>query len=567
MPNPPICVSFVNKLSSEEVEQLKQLGASVVAQNKGDWYSFSDRNVTKELLLRLYKHSKKVKTTNPTPVGAVNLSALQEYYRVCGILTWFLKTHVYAAFNGPVAEDADEGGKFDTIEGFVNAKRKGVFGDRVAKKPREEEDEDDEDMEIDDAGELDMNLDEYTFGSAEEQIPKAKPSTIPEQQWGDANSAPTCPGLAFPFFDDILEKDMNFCASVIRDYFLLCLGDTRDEVLAGYKAVKGALGSIAMTKAGKVLQHLMAGVKFAIEGQARLYPLFSGLRYIGFTLHGWYFTIAIDGYKHRPKVYEELQLEIRSMDEHNVAIAEIMLKLGKLKLTETRKVPTKKKLTDSLEGCRQNPRLLAELIREFEMDEGSAEDIEKLGNKLSFPQRFQEFSVENVLRAVDLLLEKSFPHQNMPMYPRGGTLTTRDPIISIFAMFGHEGFSFRSPGGKAYTIPETRQSDVLFKPYKGQGGKEVKPNPTIVLNKRSLGVCVEDWVDFMKDRRFLLKATRDSAFRCIVFGGQKGRDFWFGLVDRVGPVERPMGISVNAEGVDLGEDAFSDVEETINDFL
>lgn len=566
---PPLTVGFQKALNEEEKNLLIALGAGIIPSKKDEdlAYTFGGHAVTEDLLNKIYRHAKKAKMTNMHPFASTNLAGYQGLFKAMGIITWFLKTHTYPAFSGPIDENEEGGGAFDIIEGLVSGKRKGVFGDRAGAKKGKGDEEVEDDVEMDDVEEDVSGLEDLRFGTGEESIPKAKPSTTPDIIFGTYNDMPTLPGLVFPFFDDMLETDTNFVASVVRTYFLECLGDTRDGILAGYRAFKGSMGSVAPTLTGKVLQHIFGGIKLAIESQARLFLLYDQKRYLGFTIHGWYFTISIDGYKHRPLVHKELLGKVRLIDEHAVAVAEILAKLMKMKL-DTGKKPTKKYLQDAKVDVVSNPRKLADLIREFDLsDQDDVVEIEKLANRLSFPQRYLEFSVENVLRAVDLLVAGSFPPVDLPMYVRGGTLTTLNPVLSVFAMFGNEAFSFRTAGGKPTRIPKDNAEDTLFKPYRGKAGKEVRPNPSLIISKKSLGLCCEDWIAFLADKSFLVKITRDSAFRCVVFGGPKAKSLWDGLIQRIGPLSAPTDVNLQADAIDLGDDVIDEPADDFEDFL
>jgi hypothetical protein len=568
---PPLAVRFANALTTEEAENLKSRGASVSPGKKPEdtLYSWAGDSVSTELLSILYRHKKKANAMCASPFGAVNLSGFQQIFKALAIATWFCKTQSYPAFSGPVPDDAEEiGGAYDTIEGFVEAKRKGTFSERITKRQRMEvdgdhdEEEEDEDAMIEDVA----GLEDYELGSATSRIPRAKPSTPPDHIYGTTAQIPTLPGLSFPYFPGMLDQDGNYVTSVIREYFLECLGDTRDAILAGHKAIKGGLGQVSSTECGKILQHMFLGIKLAIEAQARVFFIIEQRKYCGFSLHGWYFTVSIDSYVHRPLAYPELIAKARLMDEHAVAVAQILAKLMKMKIGD--RAPTKKMLQDAKENVMKNPRALSELVRKFDLeDNDDLEELEKLANKLSYTQSFLSFTVENVLFAIDLLVAKSFPPLDRPMFTRGGVVTSRDPLLSVFAMFGDVSFSLRTAGGQAWKIAVDRSSDTRFKPYTGKQGKEVKPNPTVILSKKSLGLCVDDWKLFMSERTALIKSTRDQAFRAVTFGGKAAKDFWYGVIDRIGPMEATSTVDIPADEMALGDETVGGVRDNFLDFL
>jgi len=565
---PSIGVTFKNILSAEETESLKSRGAAVLANKDAAHvkYTFGAKDVSMDLLSFLYKHTKKAEAKCAVPVGSVNLAVVQSYFKVNAIFTWFLKTQSYPAFSGPTKIIEDEH-QYNTIEGFVTMKRHIIQKEGSSKKPRlegiPEGSDEEEDMAVD---EQTVAIDEMMFGDEVSKIPKAKPSTAPEYPFGPSANMPTLPGLSFPYFDGMLDTDTAFVSSVIKEFFLESLGDTREEILGGYKDLKLHMGLLASTKPGKALQHIALGIRLAIQAQARCYPIFAEERYVGFTIHGYYFSLSIDGYRHVPKSTEELAKDVASIDEHNVALAKILEKLSKLKLETTGKAMAKKTLKDKKADCK-NPRKLAALIGEFKMTPEDRDEIEKLATNLSFPQRFWTIDEKNILKAIDYLVAETFPDDDVPLYPRGGCLTTSDFRLSVFAAFGDQAFSLRLSGGSPQKVPVDAASDTLFKPYKGRNNKEVIPKPNIIVAKKGLSLCLEDWSAFYGDHVVYTKQTRDAMFRSVVFGGERAKTLWFGLIARIGPLTIDDTRKVKAADVALGDEAEGSAVDDFSAFL
>jgi len=549
VPSPPLTVSFHTALSNEETEALKARGAAVIPGKKKDdaLYTFGGDSVNKDLILTLMRHNKKSNPQSFTPVGSINLAAFHQFARIMGIITAFLRTQSYPAFSGEIDKEAEDGGQFDSIEGLVSGKRKATFGERKVKKARAEGEDDDAEMDEDD--ELDLaGMKDMVIGAGGDSIPKAKPSTPPELLCGGPSQIPTLPGLVFPYFHELLEPDLNYIADTVREYFLECLSDSREGIRGEWSRFKAAMGAVSRTKIGLVIQHICLGIRLAIMGQCRLFPIFNNSQYVGFSLHGWYFTVNIDARQYSPVAYSELIKVARTMDEHDVAVTAIILRLGKLKLDG--KKPTKAQLLEGKKAA-VTPGGLAEFIRKFSIsDESEREEIEKHATKLAYSQRFLPFSAENIHKATDLLISGSFPPVESPLYTKSGVITSTDPTLHVFAQFGDQGFSFQTPGGKGIKIPKTIEDDTLFKPYV-KGGKTITPKPTIVVAKRSLRLCVEDWAKTMSMKTIFSKETRDSNFRCIPFGGDRGKQFWYGLIERIGPVI-VEDKEITADEIDLG---------------
>jgi hypothetical protein len=544
---------------------MKARGAGIIPAKKVEksLYTFGQVSVNPGLVSFLYKHPKKVVATSSSTMGSVNLATIQSLMKTLGILTWFLKTHVYPAFKGPSTLEEGAIHSYDTIEGFMTLKRKAGISVPRAKKPRLDEDA----LMDEDEGDVDGSMiEEILFGDSASRIPKAKPSTIPPSVWGSTTQMPTLPGLVFPYFEGMISNDTAFVSEVIQQYFLESLGNTRDEVLSGFKDLKLRMGMLSSTATGRMLQHLFLGVKLAIQGQARLFPIFRGTDYVGFTLHGWYFSVSIDGYKHVPLVYEKLVSEVADIDLHNVALSRIVQKIAGSKRKDTGKLFGK---AAALEFKQQitSPRQLAMMLSMLRLDEKEKDSIEELANQLAFPQRFWPLDPEHILRAIDHLVARTTLPETEPLYTRGGVLTTLSLDLSIFSVFGDQAFSLRIPGGESRKIPKDVASDTLFKPYSGKNQKQVVPRPNIVIAKKNLSLCVEDWKALMVDRCVHLKQSRDSMFRSVVFGGERARTFWVGLIERIGPLDDTVGKDYFAKQKDLGEDVIEESIDDLADFL
>jgi len=553
IPSPPVVVRFEKELSAEEVEKLKGLGASVFAQKgKGsEMYSFGSEAVDADLIGQLLRHTKKCEQFNPVPNGAINIGTFTQFLRVLGIVTMFLKTQTYPAFQTQPIDDEDFG-RFDSIEGLLKRKvtlQSGGLAKRTHVEGVANEEDADADVDMEDC------VEDFATGQGDSSVPVAKPSQPVDVYYGGPTELPALPGLSFPYFQGMIAQDTNFVSSVVREYFLFCLGDEQDSIISAHKKIKGALGAIAFSETGQILQHVFLGIQLAIQGQARLFPFIKDGKYLGFALLGGGFKLSIDGYVRSPVPHVELLATVSKMDEHRVAVGEIIMKLAKMKLISTKRMPSKTWAKEAMETASSNPRELVERIKELTLDDETREEIEKLANRLSYPQRFLDFSSTNILYAVDLLVSGEWPPLDKPMFTRGGTITALTPELSVFAMFGDTSFSFRTVGGSARMIPSEWKDDMLFKPYMGKNGKEVVPNPPVILSKKSLGMCVSDWRDLLLARQILMKSSRDQAFRSIVFGGKLAKEFWKGFVDRVGPLMKPnVEAGTNADLVELGQE-------------
>jgi hypothetical protein len=175
-------------------------------------------------------------------------------------------------------------------------------------------------------------------------------------------------------------------------------------------------------------------------------------------------------------------------------------------------------------------------------------------------------SIDNVIDVITHLCDGTDLPSDAPMYLGGGTLLSENPVVRAMSVFGELGFSFRTPNGTRFKLPESRAADTLYKETKDAKGKSKKPMRTFVIQKKGLESCASDWLAFLADRILEVKEQRSSAFKSEVFGGEAGRRLWMHLIDVIPVVEKGPGYS--AKDVELaGEKEGREKELDFADFL
>lgn len=561
VPPPPLVFTFESKLSSSKNDALLAKGCTTFSQGKEVYYQI--RDYTYDFVPTIVNHDPKPNHKTRVLLGTTNLSGLKSFFTCLRILTAFLKTHSYPAFDGPITGTG--GGRYDSIPDFISAKRRGNFEERGGKKARV--DNEDADMELYDEDADELGLEDYGFGSAgsaAETVPKAKPTDPIVDFMGGTSKAPTLPGLLFPYFLGLLEDDRQFIPSVVRTYFLQCLGTDREEICSAFNEFKGGCGTWASSETGRVLQHVFAGVQMALESQTRLY-LINDRTYTGFTLHGWYFHVSIYNRVYVPLETEKLTAEIRKADEHANAIVEIMRILKDLTIDKKTCPVAYRTLPKHLSDLK-GPRHLHELICFRNRTDEDNEKIDQLVAATSFTQTFRPFTVDNIIRTIEWIVNDEEIPIDEPMFIGGGLARRVERSLEAFSVFGELGPSFIVPGGKGVKIPPSVAEDVQLVAK----GKAPPPLNVMVLSKKPLISCMNDWDTLSRTGVYLNRIERSAAFKSIrISDKDEIKKLWHCLIENIGvplavAVEGPVG---TADKVELGKRSRNDEDDDFADFF
>lgn len=525
-PLPPLVVTFETKLSSAKTDVLLAAGCTTFNQGKEVYYKFTDYKP--DIIPALMTHDPKPNTRTRVMLGTTNLNGLKSFFTCLRIITAFLRVHSYPAFDGPLT--GDMGGRFDSIPEFITSKRKGLFENRGGKKPRLDDDDVAMDTYDEDADEL--GVEDLGFGqggTAAERVPKARPTDPCVINAGPASTAPTLPGLLFPYFPGLLDDDRQFIPQVVRTYFMQTLGNDREEMCSAFQEFKGGCGTWASSEIGRVMQHIFAGVQMALESQTRIYLLLDKEKYHGFTLHGWYFHVSIYDRVYVPLGPEELAIEVRKSDEHACALAGIIRLLKTLKLDKScprdfKTLPTK---FADVKGARHLHELITWRIRTDEQNE----EIDKLVSEVAFTQRFRPFTPDNIILALEWVTGAETIPVDEPMYLGGGIARRTERCLEAFSVFGELGPSFIVPGGRGIKIPASVELDTQLD-VKGKGPP---PLDVMVLSKKPLIACMNDWETLVRSGVYLNRKERSTAFKSIrITDKAEIRKIWHFLIENIG---------------------------------
>lgn len=275
-----------------------------------------------------------------TPIG------YKAYLFIRDVITEFLAVHSYSAFSD---KDLKKDGTSTILA--LQDKRKGeslpscVY--TTTKKTRWEYVGDSEDAgliiaETDDVPEDEEEKEKWQraadkihngimIENAKVAVLKAKPSPhSPEINFGPATQIPTMPGLAFPYIPGMNTPDSLLFKTMTATFFIRLLGMKTDEIQRQFISLRRGFNSLATTTEGKLLAHILAGIKLAMESQARLFVIFDS-EYRGFCLLGTGFTIVDGAQAMSPLDASSFAKDLSAFNPHLMGLEEVVRGLNELK--------------------------------------------------------------------------------------------------------------------------------------------------------------------------------------------------------------------------------------------
>jgi hypothetical protein len=537
---PPLTFSPGTKVSSDQAQiLLKKLGDSATMKYVGKTLEYT---VGQPLITDIPKY---LKAPNPTfAVGPDRLSPLgfRTYIKACGLLEAFLATNYYPAFKdleGEVPQisgmtlstagaysDADKQYFYHYAPGLKRTSEKVADAHAGLKRRRIEKERDSEEQMEEDREELlpDSKIGIMTFDEGEltSSVVTAKPSGRPSNiNWGPPGSVPSLPGLVFPYFKGLNRPDFVTIREVFVNFFFRLFGSTFEECKSNIADIKRGVNDLSTTEGGLEITHAMKGVELALKTQTRLYLLFDK-SYLGFVLLGGRFAVY-DGSKWiSPVTPEEVQAELKKMDLHSAAVEKLALLMSQMKVSGTNTLVPINPVELS-----NATRLMEQMcIRDFDGYEKKDEfDLEL--QRLLWPTPYRQISPDTFLKFLrDLLIDKSMPDENTPMYIPSCQSPVRSPMFRLLASFGPD----------APSLWNTRGDIISVLPDVSRKGKEVATEPPeapkeiIVLPKPVL-IAYRDWEKILKDRAVSFNfKERAKSYRAHVISSPEMRKKVWGVL-------------------------------------
>lgn len=341
-----IDVSYVPKMAVPPVQEdsFKDRITATSTQRIGKTLVYTVKHPTDQILQGLVKTCNETFAAGPDAVTPIGYKA---FVFVRDAITEFLAVHSYSAFSD---KDLEKEGTSDllALRCLKRTAPAEVFG--ISKKTRwdyigmsgevsmpywdDKVDERPEGLDEDGGKKWEDARDKTREGifinNVRAAVLKAKPSpSLPTNNYGSSSQIPAMPGLAFPYIAGMNTPDPLIFKTVTSQFFLRLMGSTTNEIQTRYVALRRGFNSLATTEVGKVLAHILAGVKLAMESQARLYVIYDS-EYRGFCLLGTGFTIIDGAQTVTPIGAELLKADLSCFNPHMQGLQGVLEALNEL---------------------------------------------------------------------------------------------------------------------------------------------------------------------------------------------------------------------------------------------
>lgn len=344
-------------------------------------------------------------------------------------------------------------------------------------------------------------------------------------------------GLFLVYESQLQHYEGDFIPSVIQEYFLGCIGSSRDEIHKAFTTLKGACGTIGRTEVGKVLNHMFLAIRTAIESQAMAYPVFEQERYLGSAILGYGYSININGTLVAPVSPQELHESLQSLPTH----IGLLLKIHTMVNWRDVNLDDMDELNDAEKRIKYVSDLTAMDLRMYLLKRALTEEkrleIGRLCEGLSFPLGKKSIFLENLIRAITLITNTAeIIDQDWPIHPSKILSNDRDEVI--WSAFGFLAPTLRPAGGIAISPTATK---IKFHDFREKADKET-PFKRFFVRQVALSQAVIDLKEVKRTGEILAITTprRSGKFSDREFTGGE-------FSSLMGAISRMIGATMPAE--------------------
>jgi hypothetical protein len=480
----------------------------------------------------------------PSPSDATSLFGLQSLLFTIKVITGFIATHTYPAFQ--VADDKTIykygiDGEFLEAEYKLPQKNAYKYADwntdlyrqaGVTTTPRTISDETTGSIHT-------LSLHGSTFF--------AKPAPFyPEINYGEPAKIPNFPGYLFPWFPALHEPSSHTILNIMRTYFFRLI---QKENKSTWSAYNQGVQRWYKTDLGKSITHILFCIQIAIESQARLYLIVVKGEYMGSVILGHKFNIMINGILVPPMENTQLLEHASALDKHSSALEKLLIKVRTWKLIALGS--SRYIAREQFKTCRQ---VYTEIsLRDKPSDENEKQEVLALLQDLTFLETYYPVNAEHLKRVVSSLSSSEEPDITAPMYLEPiDFLKELSPVYTTLSVFGPIAPSFFDANGPAYKIPLPGADDPLSK-VDDQTKKQ--PLDSLLISLKKLSIAVQDMEVVIRKREVRMNLKeRAAGYRTIRFPGKARDEIWEQLkllpwVERSGEKrkERDEGNSMDIE--------------------
>lgn len=314
IPLPPLCLRSYQGMDDDFIAYLNDEGFDELSKDGNDY--FIHRTPSRAILERVFLDYQG-NDVHWVPFNAVHLQAMQTLLKVINIITLCSKTLTFVSH--------------ERIDGFAST-RKSYVTDSLKDSKRMRVDTGTSASTSYDSERQVSGLDEKftSIASLSSGIP-SESAFIDPAKFGVAASHYTSTttlmhsdvGVCFQFVEDLASPDLHAVPSFIQKYFLLTLGNSREDCFKYMSRIRGDFGQIKTTYAGHVLAHIVTCLEIAINGQARPFITFNGSFYEGTFVQGDGFQVYYNDQRILPQSKATITRDIGVMSSHHHALEEI----------------------------------------------------------------------------------------------------------------------------------------------------------------------------------------------------------------------------------------------------
>jgi hypothetical protein len=459
----------------------------------------------------------------PSSSDSVSLSGMQHYLTTVKIVSLFLATHTYPAFQ----TDQDDGDlhSLDMDIGFVEkyseAKKYRGMEDTYKKRTK---------STVWVIGEPEPELgmpdltEENTY-SASGSVVVAKPAPLyPTVNYGPPSAIPSLPGFVLPYFPGIVYPSESAIISIIRRFFLASFGDMPDSSTSKWSQWRSSVSKWYRTKSGVALSHILFCIQTALESQARLFVILHGSNYLGCAILGFKFSIDCDGVLMSADTATVVRKLATDLDDHDKAVSRISVILKGLA------IEGESDINMDIEVDVSTPRkLYREIsIREKPNDEKKEELIGHV-RKLAYSQKYWSISGDTVARAISMMISDTAVAEDLPMYlDPACIIDDQSRFFEVLSVFGPQAPSMIDSAGREVSIPRGNDAPDPASEVP-QGGASILM-PKLFISPKKLNLAANDWRGTFKRRKIRQNAAeRAGGYRTIAVLGPQRDKVWNAL--------------------------------------
>jgi hypothetical protein len=522
LPLPPLTISPVKPLVRDEEKaayrsRLPQ-DTKITVYLKRECYVVSNQTPTSILTLP------PTDPNVPSSTDSVSLSGMRQFLTTLKIVTLFLTTHTYPAFQTDLDEAVDTSMDMDiyfskpvhAIEGYRGMES--IYKSRTRSK-------------VWPVGEPNPPLDVPSYDavdkvfSAHGSVIVAKPAPLyPKVNYGLPSQCPNLPGFVLPYFRGMILPAEASIITIMRRFFLACFGDQPDSSVSRWATWRNSVSKWHKTDSGMAMAHILFCIQTALECQGRLFVFITSTAYIGSAILGFKFKIDVDGVLMSPDSATVVRQLAVDLDDHEKAVSKIsdilkdMALLGStdIEMSVGVDVSTPRKLYKEL------------TIRESPTAE-QKEDLMELVGKLGFHQKYWSMSGDTVARAINLILSSDPLPEDLPMYLQSKCVfEERNRIYEVLSVFGPTAPSLVDGQGRDCVIPQgINAPDPASSVPEGQTERLMSK---IFISPKNINVAVNDWRGIIRKRKIKQNPTeRAGGFRTISLLGPQRDKVWNAL--------------------------------------